>query len=496
MAVSSASDTSQIAQPKPGQAGFLGTGKGRMILALVCLVGFIDLIDASIVNVALPAMQEDLDFSVQSLQWVPSGYLLTYGGFMLLGGRFADLLGRRRVLIAGTVVFGIASILGGVAQNAETMVAARLAQGLGAALMSPAALSVITTNFTGTDRHKALGVWGGVAGAASAIGVLAGGILTDGPGWRWVMWVNPPVVVIIIAGIFWLLADDARSAALRNFDVPGAVLVTGGMLLLVYTLVKAPEVGWGEVRTWGGIAGALLILALFIANEARSKNPLLPLSIFQIKGLPGADVAQFIAMAGFISMFFFLSLYMQSVLGYSPIETGLAYLPLTVAVGIGSGVTAQLIGKVGTRPLIIAGLLISAVGMWLLSLVPVDGSYLKDLLPGLIVVGFGLALVFIAVTTAANAGVPADKAGLAAALINASSQVGGALGLAIFSALSTDRTTALLKDGMQPSVALTEGFQRALLGAAIFLVASAVVALRASQTKGELPADDEIVKAA
>ncbi|MEV4258038.1 MFS transporter, partial [Spirillospora sp. NPDC049652] len=407
----------------PGRLGFLGTGRGKVVLALLCLVAFIDLIDASIVNVALPAMRDDLDFSQQSLQWVPSGYLLTYGGFMLLGGRLADLLGRRRVLVTGTVVFGLASIVGGLAQNEQTMITARLAQGLGAALMSPAALSALTTAFVGRERATALGVWGGVAGAASAIGVLAGGALTDGPGWRWVMWVNPPAVVVIVTGALWLLADDARKASLRSFDLPGAALATGGMLLLVYGLVEAPEKGWDTARTWLALAGALVLLAAFVVNEARSRNPLLPLSIFRIRGLPGADVAQFVAMAGFIAMFFFLSLYMQSVLGYSPVKTGLAYLPLTAAVGIGSGVTAGLIPKVGTRPLIIAGLLVGAAGMWLLAQVPVDGSYARDLLPGLLVVGVGLALVFVAVTTAANAGVPADKAGLAAALVNASSQV-------------------------------------------------------------------------
>ncbi|WP_242887785.1 MFS transporter [Actinomadura litoris] len=469
----------------PGRLGFLGTGRGRIVLALLCLVAFVDLVDASIVNVALPAMKEDLDFSQQSLQWVPSGYLLTYGGFMLLGGRFADLLGRRRVLVAGTALFGVASVLGGLAQNEQTMVAARLAQGLGAALMSPAALSVLTTAFVGRDRAAALGVWGGVAGAASAIGVLAGGALTDGPGWRWVMWVNPPAVAVIVAGALWLLADDRRKAAVRTFDLPGAVLVTGGMLLLVYALVEAPEKGWGTARTWTSIAGALVLLALFTANEARSRNPLLPLSIFKIRGLPGADVAQFVAMAGFIAMFFFLSLYMQLVLHYSPVRTGLAYLPLTVAVGAGSGLTAGLIPRVGTRPLIIAGLLVGAAGMGLLARCPVEGGYVRDLLPGLVVVGVGLALVFVAVTTAANAGVPADRAGLAAALINASSQVGGALGLAVFSAMATSRTDDLLAAGAAPAVALTEGFQRALLGAAAFIVAAAVIALRATNTRGE-----------
>ena len=476
----------QTSQTAPPQTSFLSTARGKLTLALLAAVAFLDFVDASIVNVALPSIRSDLHFSEQSLQWVPSAYLLTYGGFMLLGGRAADLLGRRRILVAGTVLIGISSLIGGFAQSSGVLVGARLAQGLGAAMMLPAALSILTTTYReGPERNKALGVWGAVGGLASAAGVLLGGLLTDGPGWRWVMFVNPVASVLVLGGIFLLVADDGPRRRLENFDVRGAVLATSGMLLLVYALVKAPDVGWGTARTVGELGGAIAMLAAFVVNEQRVRNPLAPLSIFRINGLAYADVTQLIAFAGFLAMFFFLTLYMQNVLGYSPIETGLAYLPVTVGAGTAAGITSQLVGRTGTRPVIVAGALIAAGGVYYLSGVPVGGSYLTDLLPGLVVMSLGLGAVFVAVTTAANAGVPADKAGLAAALLNASQQLGGALGLAIFSAIATSRTTDLLAAHAPTAEALTEGFQRALLASSVVLLAAAVVGLRATNTRGE-----------
>jgi MFS family permease len=310
------------------QPSFLATRRGKLTLALLAAIAFLDFVDASIVNVALPSIRRDLNVSVQDLQWVPSGYLLTYGGFMLLGGRAADLLGRRRVLVAGIVLIGISSLVGGFAGSANVLVGARLAQGLGAAMTLPAALSILTTTFKeGSDRTKALGIWGAVGGLASAAGVLLGGLLTEGPGWRWVMFVNPVACVLVLAAIFGLISGERRRAQLRNFDFLGAVLATGGMLLLVYTLVKAPDVGWGTTRTLGELAGALALLAAFVVNERRTKNPLAPMSIFRINGLGFADATQLIAFAGFLALFFFLTLYMQNVLGYSAIQTGAAYLP-------------------------------------------------------------------------------------------------------------------------------------------------------------------------
>ncbi|GAA3243892.1 MFS transporter [Actinocorallia longicatena] len=472
----------------------LSSGRGRIILLLLCSIAFLDFIDASIVNVALPAMRDDLGFSVQSLQWVPSGYLLTYGGFMLLGGRTADLLGRRRVLVAGTLLFAVSSAVGGLATSPGVLVGSRLAQGIGAAFMLPATLSILTTTFAeGADRNKALGVWGGVAGLASAAGVLLGGLLTEGPGWRWVMLVNPPICVAVLVAVFLLIEGDRRAARFADFDLPGTVLATGGMLLLVFTLVKAPDVGWDAARTVGGLAGALVLIALFVLNEQRSRHPLLPLSIFRVRGLAAADVTQLTAIAGFVSMFFFLSLYMVNVLGYSPLETGSAYLPLCLGVGVSAGITAQILPRTGTRPVIIVGLLVAAGGMFWLSRIPVDGSYPADLLPQLVIVSLGLGAVFVGVTTAANAGVPADRAGLAAALLNASQQLGAALGLAIFSALATARTDDLLAEHKPVPEALTAGFSRALLAGAVFILAAALVAVRISNTRGEHAADSEPV---
>jgi EmrB/QacA subfamily drug resistance transporter len=464
----------------------LATRHGKLVLALLCAVAFLDFVDASIVNVALPSIREDLHVSVQGLQWIPSGYLLTYGGFMLLGGRAADLLGRRRVLVSGTVLIGSSSLVGGLAGSEGVLVGARLAQGIGAAMMLPAALSILTTTFTeGADRHKALGVWGGVGGLASAAGVLLGGVLTEGPGWRWVMFVNPPAAVLVLFGIFRLIDADRPRGRSGSFDVLGSVLATGGMLLLVFALVKAPDQGWGSARTVVELAGALVLLTGFGLNEQRNSNPLLPLSIFRIKGLAAADVTQLIAFAGFLAMFFFLTLYMQNVLGYSPIQTGAAYLPLCFGVGIAAGISSQLLARVGTRPVIVVGCVVASAGVYYLSRIPVDGSFVTDLLPGMMLMSFGLGAVFVGVTTAANAGVPADKAGLAAALLNASQQLGGALGLAIFSAIATARTDHLLSVHADPAHALTAGFHRALLASSIFLLAAAIIAVRSSNTRGE-----------
>ena len=467
---------------------FLATRRGKLTLALLCAVAFLDFIDASIVNLALPSIRRDLHFSVQGLQWVLSGYLLTYGGFMLLGGRAGDLLGRRRILVAGTALFGASSLTGGFAGSAGVLVGARLAQGVGAAMMLPAALSLLTTMFKeGSDRTTALGVWGAVAGLASAVGVFLGGVLTQGPGWRWVLFVNPPIALLLLGAMFWLLSGERHRARLEGFDITGAVLATGGMLLLVYALVKAPDQGWGSTRTIGELAGAFALLGAFVLNEQRSKNPLVPLSIFRVKGLAAADVTQLVALAGLLSMFFFLTLYMQNVLGYSPIKAGAAYLPLTAGVAVSAGISSQLLARIGTRPVIVVGALIAAGGLYYLSRVPVGGSYLTDLFPGLMVVSVGLGAVFVAITTAANAGVDPGRAGLAAALLNASQQVGGALGLAIFSAIATARTSHLLAAGTPLPSALTSGFHRALLVASLFVVATAVIALRTSNTRGEAP---------
>jgi EmrB/QacA subfamily drug resistance transporter len=465
---------------------FLATRRGKLTLALLCGIAFLDFVDGSITNVALPSIRHSLHFSVDGLTWVPSAYLLTYGGFMLLGGRLADLLGRRRVLVTGIVLIAISSTVGGFAQSAGVLVGARLAQGLGAALTLPTALSILTTKFAeGKDRNTALGAWGGTGGLASASGVLLGGVLTEGPGWRWVMFVNPIACAFLLAPVFRLVEGERVRRRLSNFDAAGALLVTGGMLLLVYALVRAPIAGWGSARTIGELGGAAAVLTAFVVNERRQRAPLAPLSIFRINGLGFSNVTQLVAFAGFLALFFYVTLYMQNVLGYSAVQTGLAYLPLCGIAVLSAGISSQLLARVGTRPVIVAGAVIGAGGLYWLSRIPVGGSYVVDLLPGLLLVGLGVAGLFVAVATAANAGVPADKAGLAAALLNASQWLGGALGLAIFTAVSTSRTDRLLAAGTPMSHALTSGFQRALLVGSIFILASAVIALRATNTRGE-----------
>jgi EmrB/QacA subfamily drug resistance transporter len=466
------------------EASVLATPRGRLILFVLCAVGFLDFVDATIVNVALPAIRDDLGFSLQQLQWVPSGYLLTYGGFMLLGGRAADLLGRKRLLVAGIVVFGCASLIGGFAGSAGVLVGSRLAQGVGGAMTLPATLSILTTTFKeGPDRHRALGVWAGVGGLASAVGVLAGGALTEGPGWRWVMFINPVVCALLLPAITRLIEVDEPAAERTGFDLPGAFLGTSGMLVLVYALVEAPAEGWGSMRTIFALFAAGCLLIGFVINETRHRNPLMPPSIFRVSGLAAANATQLIAFAGFLAMFFFLTLYMQNVLDYSPIETGLAYLPVCVVIGISAGVATQLIAKVGTRPLVVVGGIIASVGIALFSGISVGGTYVSDLLPGMVVMSIGMGAVFVAVINGANAGVRADQAGLAAALLNSSQQVGGALGLAILSAIATSLTNSRLADGATPPAALVDGFQRGLLIGSAFMLAGALIGLRTTNTR-------------
>lgn len=468
------------------QPSFLATPRGKLTLAFLCGVAFLDFVDASIVNVALPSIRHSLHFSVQSLQWVLSGYLLTYGGFMLLGGRAADLIGRRLLLVAGTVVFATSSLLAGLAGSEGMLIGARLAQGVGAAMMMPAALSILTTSFkTGSDRPQALAAWGATGGLASALGVFLGGLLSGGPGWRWVFFVNLPICALDLFAAFRLIPGGRRRLRSPNFDVLGALLGTAGMLLLIYALVKAPQVGWGDGRTIGGLGGAAALLTAFVLVERRHPDPLFPFSILRINGLAAADVTQIVAIAGSYSMFFFITLYMQNVLGFSRLEAGAAYVPTALGVAVAAGICSRLLPRTGTRPLIVAGALIDAVGIYLLSRIPVHGSYVHDLLPGLVIMSLGLGAVFVAVTTAAQAGVPSDKAGLAAGLINASTWIGAALGLAIFSAIATSHTNNLLADHEPVAHALVGGFSRALLACAAFLLAAALIALRATNTRGE-----------
>jgi EmrB/QacA subfamily drug resistance transporter len=475
------------------EASSLSSRRGIAILLLLSLVQFMDILDASILNIALPSIKNDLGFSQEGLQWVVNGYILSYGGFLLLGGRMADLLGRRRVLVTGLVVFAGSSLIGGLAHSSSLLVGARFAQGLGAAMLSPAALSTLTSTFRSTrDRNTALGVWAAVSGIGGAAGVLFGGLLTEGPGWRWVLFVNVPFSLVAFVGAFLLLKPERMKARLASFDALGALLVTGGMLLLVYALVKAPDVGWGATRTLAELGVAGLMLVAFVVNELRVANPLVPMSILRVRGVAVADATQMVAVAGFLPMFFFLTLYMQTVLHYSPIQTGVAYLPLTGGFIVAASISSQLFARIGTKPVTLVGAVVAAGGLYWLSQIPVDGSYVSDILPGLVIASIGLGGVFTALTTAANAGVDPGKAGLAAGLLNTGQQLGGALGLAILSALATSRTNSLLQGGHDTvSQAATGGYQRALMIGAFFVLAATVVALAAPNRRQIEPVVDE-----
>jgi EmrB/QacA subfamily drug resistance transporter len=462
---------------------------GAITLVLLCAVQFLDIADSAIVNVALPSIQHSLGFSQQNLQWVASGYILTYGGFLLLGGRLGDLLGRRRMLLTGLAVFALSSLTAGLADSAGLLVAARLVQGVGAALMTPAALSALTTSFReGKDRNTALGIWGAVSGMAAAAGVFLGGVISQGPGWRWVFFVNPPVCVMVAAGALALLARDRGGRSGRAaFDSQGAVLVTSGMLLLVYSLVRAPMAGWGSLQTILTVMGSAILLTAFAANELRSRYPLVPFAILRVKGLVAADLTQLIAFTGFFSMFFYATLYMQEILRYSPLQAGVAYLPITAGFAVAGGMASQLVTRIGTRPVVVAGCLIAGAGIYYVSRVPLHGSYVSDLLPGFLVMSLGAGSVFVSVTAAANAGVPSDKAGLAAGLLNSSQQIGSALGLAILSAVAITRTNHLMAAHVPHFVAADAGYHRALLVGSILMAAAAVLALRIGNTRKAAP---------
>jgi EmrB/QacA subfamily drug resistance transporter len=472
---------------RDAQAVRLKTRRGALTLTLLLLVQFLDFLDVSIVNVALPSIKHDLGFSAQNLQWVVSGYVLTYGGFLLLGGRAADLIGRRRVLLSGLGLFALASLAGGFAQTEAALIAARLAQGAGAALMAPAALSILTTTFTNPrERNAVLGAWAAVPGLAGATGVMLSGVLTEGPGWRWIFYLNVPVTVLAALGAILLIAARPGSRTSGSFDLRGAVLVTGGMLLFIYTLVRAPSVGWSNTTTVAGLVAAVVVLAAFIRNERGASNPLVPFSIFQTRGLAPANATQLLSFGGLYAMFFFLSLYMQNVLGYSPIDTGLAYLPVTGGFVIAVAVATPLMPRIGTKPVIVTGALIASGGIYVLSRVPVDGAFLADLLPGISAVAIGLGCVFTGVTTAATDGVASDKAGVASGLLNASMQFGGAFGLAVLSAVATQRTNSILASGGASPLALTAGFQRAfLVGTGFVLAAAAIAATAANRRPGK-----------
>ena len=414
--------------------------KNRALL-LLAMTQFVVVIDASIVNVALPSIGSHLHFARTDLSWVVNAYTLAFGGFLLLGGRLADLLGRRRMFMLGLVLFTLASLAGGLAQSEGWLIAARAIQGLGAAIVSPAALSIITTTFAeGAERNRALGIWGAVAGAGGAAGVLLGGILTSGLSWRWVLFVNVPIGLASAALAPRTLVESRADDGTSTFDLPGAVTVTAGLSLLVYAIVNAVNAGWGSAETLLLIAGAVVLLTAFLLIESRQRQPLMPFSIFRLRTLRGADIVGLLIGMSLFSMFFFISLYLQNVLHYSPVRTGFAYLPLAVGIILSAGAASQLVTRVGFKPPLIGGLLLIAAGLFWFSQVPgTGGSFAADVLGPSLLAAAGLGFSFVPVTIAAVTGTRPHEAGLASGLINTSQQVGGALGLAI---LATSPTAA------------------------------------------------------
>jgi EmrB/QacA subfamily drug resistance transporter len=450
----------------------------NLALALLAMAQFVVVLDASITNVALPSIGEDLGFSQDNLSWVVNSYTLVFGGFLLLGGRLADLLGRRRMFIYGMWLFAAASLAGGLAQSDVWLVAARAVQGLGAALISPAALAIVTTTFAeGAERNKALGVWGAVAGSGGAAGVLLGGVLTESLGWEWVLFVNVPIG-IAAALIAPRLLGESSDRSSPSFDIAGAFSVTAGLALLVYTLVDANSAGWASTQTLVLGAVAVALLAAFVAIERRTSHPLVPFSIFRLRTLRGANVIGLLIGMSLFSMFFFISLYMQQVLGYEPLKAGLAYLPLAGLIIVSAGVASQLVTRLGFKPVLITGMLFVTAGLlWFSQVSAPGGSYVGDLLFPSLLAAVGLGLAFVSVTIAAVAGTKPDEAGLASGLINTNQQVGGALGLAVLAAVATATTDDVFASGERnPAVALTAGFQDAFLVGAGFALVGAILA--------------------
>lgn len=447
-------------------------------LALLALTQFVVILDAAIVNVALPTIKTSLDFSQENLAWVVNAYVLTFGGFLLLGGRMADLLGRRRMFMIGLGIFAFASLACGFAQNDVQLIVARVVQGLGGAILSPAALSIVAATFReGAERNKAMGVWGAVAGGGGAAGVLLGGILTEWAGWEWVFWVNVPIALGAVIAAPRLIAESRAEGMARRFDVTGAITVTGGLSVLVYAIVDAESKGWGSTQTVLLLALAAVLLIVFAITETRSKQPLVPFRIFKLRALRAANLSMLLFAGGMFSLFFFLSLYMQQVLGYDPLQAGFAYLPLSVGIIVAAGFASQLVTRLGIKPVFMSGLVLVVIGLLWFSQVSPGGSFLADILGPSLLFAVGAGLTFVPATIASVSGVAERDSGLASGLINTSQQIGGALGLAILATLATSRTTDVAATAGSQQAALTEGFQVAFIGAAVFVFAAAVVGL-------------------
>jgi EmrB/QacA subfamily drug resistance transporter len=452
-----------------------------LALTVLALAQFMVVLDVTIVNVALPSIQDALGFSGDGLQWVVNAYTLTFGGLLMLGGRMSDLLGRRRVFLAGMVLFALASLAGGLATSSGLLVAARAVQGVGAALLSPAALALVTVTFpAGRERNVALGIWGALAAIGGTLGVVAGGVLIDSLGWEWIFFVNLPVAAIALLATPLVVGESRREQAGAGFDLAGAILGTAGLSTLVFAVIRTEPSGWGSAEVLGLLGAAAILLGAFLYVESRSPDPLVPLRLFRIRGLGISAVALALNGAAFLGMFFLTAIYLQQVHGDSALEAGVAFVPMGIAAILSATVGAQLVTRFGTRAAYIAGSAIGVVGLLLLTRVGADASYAGDILPGIVVFGLGLPLVGVSNQIAAVAEVPHSDAGAASGIVTTAFQVGGAIGLAVISTAANTRAGELLAHGATQPVALSEGFQRGLYVAAGIALANLVVgALRA-----------------
>jgi EmrB/QacA subfamily drug resistance transporter len=453
-----------------------------LILVVLALAQFMVVLDSSIVNVALPAIAKAFHMGQTNLQWIVTAYTLAFGGFLLLGGRAADLYGRKKLFLIGTAVFGLASLIDGLAPTGGVLVGLRAAQGLAAALMSPAALSIVLVTYReGHERNTALSVWGAVASGGAAAGVLFGGIITEYLGWRWNFLVNVPISIAVFLAASRLVPTHESEEKHNDLDLPGAVSITAALMLLVYGLVEAPSHGWTALSTLSYFAATLLLFGFFVWNEKRSEHPLVPFDIFKNRNVTAANLTQLPVTGGMYSVFFFTSLYVQTVLGYSSVKTGFSFLIIPFMVGLSATQAPRLIKKVGYKPILVIAPLIVAGGLFWLGHIPVQGSYLHDILPGFVLMGLGMGATFVSLTIAATSGVVGRESGLASGLLNTSQQIGGALGLAILTGLASSRATSYLHhvaspNKLTPISAQVHGFQGAYYAAAGFLVLAAVTA--------------------
>jgi EmrB/QacA subfamily drug resistance transporter len=475
----------------------LDDARKRWILALTCLAQFMVILDVSVVNVALPSIRDDLQFSAVNLQWVVNAYTLTFGGFLLLGGRAADLVGRRRVFLVGLVGFAAASLVGGLSTTQGTLIGARAVQGLSAAVVAPATLAIITTTFDeGYERSRALAVWGAMGAVGGSTGVLLGGVITELLGWQWILFINVPVGLIGAVGAMRLIPESTRAdVGERHYDFAGALSVTAGLVLLTFAIVRTDVNGWGSPQTLLVGGAGLALLALFVGIERRARRPLMPLRIFASRTLTAANLVIFTLGASVFAMWYFVSLYLQQVLGFTPIEAGLSFLPMTGAIIVASTVAGRLSTRLGPGRVLAVGMGVIGLGMLLFTGISADGSYLGDVLVPGVITTTGIGLAFVPTTIAAMAGVERSDAGLASGLVNTSRQVGGSLGLAILATLATQHTQDLAHGGAVTAAAVTAGFHRAFLVGGLFALVGALIAaallvsVRPRQPAPAAPAD-------